>query len=117
MSGAQLKGWKRGNLHEEAARTQAAAIGREYDSDEWTSGVVTNQSLRGRVGSKLFVNVDVAHRVLIRASKTVTVRFNSASAPVVTINAGEPYEEQWLEVDDIFLTTTDASTPMAVVIS
>lgn len=112
-SGAQIAGWKRGNLHEEATRTQAAQIGVEYDADEWTSGIVTNEDQHGRGGSLLFANVKVYHRVLIRASKTCRVRWNSLTSPIFTIRAGEPFEESRLEITKIFLTTTE-STPIMV---
>ena len=113
-AGSQIKGHKRFyNLHEEATRVGAHAIVAEYDSDEWSSGIVAVESQKNRGGSALFVNVPIAHRVLIRSDKDIVVRWNSASAPPVTIEAGVAFEETRLEITDIFLTTT-ATTGMKV---
>jgi hypothetical protein len=116
-SGAQLKGWKRGNLHEEATRAQAHQVNVEYDADEFTLGVVSDHSLKDRGGSKLFKNVGVAHRVLIRSDQTITCRWNGTDAnanPEFTVEAGVPFEEWRLEITDIFVTTTQASNPIKV---
>jgi hypothetical protein len=115
--GRQLHGWKTGNLHEEAARAQAAQVGVEYDADEFTIGIVANQSLKDRGGSKLFKNVGVAHRVLIRSDQTITCRWNGIDAddnPTFTVEAGIPFEEWRLEITDIFVTTTQVTNPIKV---
>jgi hypothetical protein len=110
--GAQTKGWKRGNLHEEASRHLAGLTTVEYDADEWSSGIVTNEDLAARVGTKLFVNVKVYHRVVVRSDKTIQIRWNSPTAPLFTVRAGEPFEETRMEITAIYLTTSDASSPV-----
>lgn len=114
--GAQLKPSKYANLHEEATRVQAEQIVAAYDSDEFNLGIVTNQSLKNRGGSALFVNAPVAHGALIRSDQTITVRLNANTNPAITIEAGIPFEIYRIEMTDIFVTTTAASNNLKVLL-
>ena len=106
------------NLHEEATRVLAGQVSAVYDSDEFALGTgVTNQSLKNRGGSTLFVNVPIAHHVSFRADTNVTLRFNATTNPPITIDAGVPFDLHNLEVRDIFISTgAVASNPMRCIL-
>ena len=106
-------------LQDEAFRGLANKVATAYESDEFTIGIVTNQSLKSRGGSKIFqADVPVANHVVIRADQPVTIRFNATTEDPITIDPGIPFENaNWLEVTDIFLTTTEASNGIRVIVS
>lgn len=112
--GTPLQPSRRGNVFEEAARAQANAVGTVYDADAFTLGIVTNQSLKNRGGSTLFLNVPIAQRVLLRSDQTITIRLNATTNPAITVEGGVAYEIDWLQVSDIFVTTTAVSNPIKV---
>lgn len=83
-----------------------------YDAAEWSSGAVTNYDVSAQT---LFVDVKNAKYVSIRCDVSMTVRFNSTSAPAITVNANTAFEV-WHDVHHIYITTT-GTTAVKIFIS
>ena len=112
--GAPIQGTKPFSfLQDEALRVLASQVSAIYDSLETTLGVVTNQSLKA-LG--LFVNASpVAHHLVLRSDQTITVKLNSTASPTITVEGGIPLELHYIEMTDVFVTTTAASNPIKVI--
>ena len=76
-----------------------------YDSAEWTSGVVTNYDVSAQT---LFVNCKNPQRVVVRVDADVTIRFNSASNPAITVKANSTFDIDF-QFSALFLTTTGST--------
>jgi hypothetical protein len=115
---APIKGTKpEAYLDEEAKRVLSGLVGSDYDSDEFSVGVVGPISLKARGGSLLFVNVAVAHHVSIRTDQNCTVRFNASTKPPITVDAGVSLDQHFLEITDIYLTTTAVTTNLRIIVA
>ena len=115
--GANIQGTKPfAHLHEEATKVLAGQVSAVYDSDEFSLGIITNQSLKNRVGSTLFLNVPIANHVSLRSDTNVTIRFNATTNAAITLDAGVPFDLHNLEVTDIFVTTTAAANPIRCIL-
>jgi hypothetical protein len=105
------------HLQDESMRALANGVSASYDADEFAIGIVTKQSLKGRGGSTLFINLDRAQHVSIRSDQDITVRFNLDTNPPITVDAGIPFEPATLEITDIYVTTAAASTNLRVMLT
>lgn len=98
----------------------AGQVSANYDSDEFSLGVVTNQSLKSRGGSLLYVNAFVAHHLVVRSDQTITVKLVSAAGvagPAITVEGGIPFEDHYIEHADVLVTTTQANNPLKVIVA
>ena len=82
-----------------------AQVPSKYDNAEWTTGTVTNYDVSAQT---LFVNCANPKYVSVRTDTTLTVRFNSASNPAITVNANTEADFS-LDVHHMYITTTGAS--------
>jgi hypothetical protein len=76
-----------------------------YDSAEWTQGVSTNYDVSAQT---LFVNCKNPTWVSVRTDTTLTVKFNSTTAPAITINANTEFVMDF-QFHHMYLTTTGDS--------
>lgn len=109
----------RGNIHEQAARQQAARLRTAYEHHEFTltsditdataiNSVVTHSSACSCArAAGAFALLERAAKVFIRnvGVGAVQVRWNSATADFFTIDGGEYLNWDMTEVTDIFLQT------------
>ena len=91
-------------------RTGTAQSPGRYDSAEWTQATVTNYDVSAQT---LFVNCLNPQYVQIRTDATITVRFNSTTAPAMTVLANTAFE-LYLDFHHMYVTTT-GSTVIRVV--
>ena len=76
-----------------------------YDSAEWTAGVVTNYDVSAQT---LFVNCLNPSHVVVRADAAITVRFNSTTAPAITVSANTAFELDF-QFQAMYITTSGAT--------
>jgi len=82
----------------------------KYTSIEAATGVVADVDITSIAAfSALFDNVKVAKRVIIRTDVEITVGFNDTTFDLITIAAGERYENNWYQVAKIFITAASSS--------
>ena len=74
-----------------------------YDSAEFASGVVNDYDVKASE-SDAFSNVTLAKFCSIRTDATITIKFNSASNPSITIDANSSLNVDTLEITNIFIT-------------
>jgi hypothetical protein len=104
------------HLQDEALRVIAGRVGRTYDAWETSVGIVTDENMRTRAGSLLFLNVPRAHRCIIRSDKAISVKFNATTNPAITLDPFDPLEADWLEVTELFVTTTQAANALRIIL-
>lgn len=115
--GAAISGTKpHENIFDQAARVTASRVSDRYDSDAFSIGIVTNQSLKTRSGSTLFVNVPLAHRLVFEADGPVTVKLRGTTNPGILVPAFQRFEPTWCEFDDVFITTSAANTNITAIV-
>ncbi len=115
--GAEIQGTKpHGNWFDQAMRVVGSRVNDRYDADAFSIGIVSNQSLKNRGGSTLFVNVPVAHRLVFKADGPVTVKLRSSTNPGIPVPAFQQFEPTWCEFSDIFITTSNANTNIQAII-
>ena len=74
----------------------------KLDSAEWTAGVVTDYDVSAQT---LFVNCNKPKFVSVRSDQTMTVKFNSASNPAITVAANTAFE-LYMTFHHMYITTT-----------
>lgn len=86
----------------------------QYDSDSWTQAIGVNVDVAA-VRPNLFNKVAVGRNVQMTVSDTITVRFNSATAPAITVRPNTRANWNNVYVTNLFITTS-ASTDIDVYI-
>ena len=103
---------------EQADKVQAAQLSKLYQWKTFTlSGIANKLKMSGETpdapndASQLFSLFKRAHRVFIKSDQDITVQFNSNSndeIPILTLEGGQ-FEEDGLEVEEIFLSGPDGA--------
>lgn len=123
----------RPHLYEQAAREQASRLRSGYESHEFSIPILsTNVTLSGASGNPAvnhgtscscgrtdpaaFAIIPRAQRVAIRQGSaiTLTVRFNSSAADLLTVSPGESFEWSSTEVTEIYFTNPSGSVVIPV---
>lgn len=84
--------------------------GTVYENHEYTVATgQTNNALLAQTDA--FATVPVATLVSIRTDQTITVRFNVNTNNAITVTSTDsPFETDYLEVTDVFITNASGST-------
>lgn len=84
---------------------QYTQVRSSYDAAEWTQATATNYDVSAQT---LFVNCKNPTFVSIRSDQTMTVRFNSTTAPAFTVSANTAFEIEF-QFQAMYITTTTST--------
>lgn len=106
------------SLQDEMMRVAAGRVNTVYESWEASVGIVSNVALSAQSSGALFVIVPVAHHLIIRVNQPgVTIRLNSPTGPVISLDPGIPFENRWVQITEVYVSTTQPATFMRVILS
>jgi len=76
-----------------------------YDSKEAAVGVVSDTDITSVSGFEtLFENVKISKNTVIRTDADISIRLNAVTNASISVEAGERFETDWLNVSKIFVT-------------